>query len=474
MPKSASKAGTRGTGKGARPRSSGRKKTLKELGLQRAPSARELFARELRAELPVYSKRRVRQKQSFWSLVTLHAKFRALPSAHMAMWGARAEKENEERRVILHDRHAAAHGDKRNEETLEAPPAFPENDGGATTRWLRLDCSAEPPSDASEIAEVEARSPTEVDRLQWVDDLGSNRRSLRRLPESLGELGRGSYGCCYIFEDEDSGEHVCAKLQKAADDSDGERALRNELHIMTACNHPNVMRAFAVVRCLGIGRHALLMAKCDCDLRAWLEVSCASAAVEQDHGEARRQRSGVLLQACRGYAHLHGAGYLHLDIKPENVLVQTGTGGEGVRVCIADFGISRSWSPCGSADICYASASSIQSDGYRPWDLHHAGQGRVPLRPRHDIWAFGCLVYDVCSVHSRARGGEGLGPRLFTGIPMHASYEDVMASRNYRLGAHLRPREAALVVRCQDLRDRRRNHLRMEEFVSSCRGLAAM
>ena len=308
----------------------------------------------------LYSKRRVRQKQSFWSLRTLHARFRTLPAAHMAMWVSRAEKEKEDRRAALRDRRAAAESNPSKLDTPAAPPACPEAAHGATTKWLRLDCSAEPPSDASEVAEEEAPANAEVGRIQWVDDLGCDRRSLRRLPESQGELGQGSYGCCYIFEDEVTGEHVCAKLQKAAGDSEGERALRNEIRIMNTCNHPNVMRAFAVVHCLGIGRYALLMPKCDCDLRAWLEVSRAPAAAEEDDGPARRQRSRILVQLCRGYSHLHGAGYLHLDVKPENVVVQAATGTEGVRLCIADFGISLSWHSCGSADIAYAPASSIQ------------------------------------------------------------------------------------------------------------------
>ena len=179
------------------------------------------------------------------------------------------------------------------------------------------------------------------------------------------------------------------------------------------------------------------------------------------------------MQLCRGYAHLHGAGYLHLGVKPENVVVQNATGIEKVRVCVADFGISRSWRIVGHGST-YALASSIQCELYRPWDLYHAANGRVPLRPRLDFWAFGCLVYDVCYMHSRARGDSRPTARLFTGIPMAASYDSVMASRNYRLSAHLRPREAALVVRCQDLRDPRRNHTRMEELLSSCCGVAAV
>ena len=52
---------------------------------------------------------------------------------------------------------------------------------------------------------------------------------------------------------------------------------------------------------------------------------------------------------------------------------------------------------------------------------------------------------------------------------MSASYESVMASRNYRLRKHLRPRGAALVAQCQDLLNARFLHVRMEEYLVGCR-----
>ena len=48
-----------------------------------------------------------------------------------------------------------------------------------------------------------------------------------------------------------------------------------------------------------------------------------------------------------------------------------------------------------------------------------------------------------------------------------------MASRNYRLKKHLRPRGAALVTRCQDLLDPRFSHVRMEDYVEACRDVDA-
>ena len=118
-------------------------------------------------------------------------------------------------------------------------------------------------------------------------------------------------------------------------------------------------------------------------------------------------------------------------------------------------------------------ADVVHSELYRPWDLFHAAGGVVARRPRLDVWAFGCLVFDVCYEHPRAGGDAAGRPRLYSGIAMSSAYESVVASRNYRLTRHLRPRGAALVTRCQDLRHPRFLHARMDDYLLDCRGVDA-
>ena len=180
-----------------------------------------------------------------------------------------------------------------------------------------------------------------------------------------------------------------------------------------------------------------------------------------------------MVQACRGYAHLHAVGYLHLDIKPENVLVEPVGGRAAVTVLVADFGMAAWWKPRGSGGCGQVDADMVHSELYRPWDLFHAAGGAVAKRPRLDAWAFGCLVFDVCYEHPRQGGNPEERPRLYTGISMSSEYESVVTSRNYRLTKHLRARGAALVTRCQDLLNPRLLHARMEDNVVECRGVDA-
>ena len=233
------------------------------------------------------------------------------------------------------------------------------------------------------------------------------------------------------------------------------------------------MRAFAVLRVGGTGQHALLMACCESDLRAWLTRRLASAVAEESGAPLQGVSSAVLVQACRGLAHFHSVGYLHLDIKPENLLVQPAGGLWSIRVLIADFGVAECWKPRKGKELSYVDADAVQSPGYRPWDLFHACKGTVALRPRLDVWAFGCLVFDVCYERPRLGGDPAKRPRLYSGISMSASWECVMASRNYRLRKYLRTQGAALVARCQSLLDARFLHVRMEDYLVACREVAA-
>ena len=460
--------------------SSGCRKTIRELGVGRVASARELFARDLRLQLRVHQKRRVTRKQGFWDLRTMQARYRALPEATRATWVAKAEALKQERLAELDRR-------KRSATQALAPAAAgaasPPGHGRAagsgrplatTTTWLRLECCAESPGHTPEFpAPAFSASDAAPDELEWVESAGGGRRSLRRLPGAGGSLGVGTYGSCHIFEDADTGERWCAKLQRTPRDKDQEASLRLELKISRACNHTNIMRAYAVLAAGGADRHALLMACCECDLRTWLTRRLASAVAERPETPRQDNNSAVLVQACRGLAHLHGVGYLHLDVKPENVLVEPVGGQATIRVLIADFGVAASWKPRKGAPVSLVDADTVQSPGYRPWDLYHASKGSVALRPRLDVWAFGCLVFDVCYEHPRSGEDPANRPRLYTGISMSASYESVMASRNYRLRKHLQSRGAALVARCQNLLEARFLHVRMEEYLVGCREIAA-
>lgn len=154
-------------------------------------------------------------------------------------------------------------------------------------------------------------------------------------PESLGRfqvlerLGAGASGEVLLGLDPKLQRRVAIKLLRArsedepSGDSELAQRLRNEARALAQLNHPNVV----TVHELGSheGRDFMVSELVEGGtLRDW----CARA--ERSPGEIVE----VFVQAGRGLAAAHGAGLVHRDFKPENVLVSA----DG-RVRVADFGL---------------------------------------------------------------------------------------------------------------------------------------
>ena len=86
---------------------------------------------------------------------------------------------------------------------------------------------------------------------------------------------------------------------------------------------------------------------------------------------------------------------------------------------------------------------------YRPLHLFHAAGSEVSVCYSFDVWAFGCIVFDVLQEHPRSRSAVAKVARLFSGVRMNDEYDYVLRVRNYRLVQMLEKEVATLVIRCQ-------------------------
>ncbi|MGW5066800.1 serine/threonine-protein kinase [Streptomyces cyaneofuscatus] len=105
-----------------------------------------------------------------------------------------------------------------------------------------------------------------------------------------------------------------------------------------------------------------------------------------DAGVPEDDRSGLIAGICEGLAHLHSSGWVHADLKPENVLL----GGDR-SVKLSDFGLATELTgthgyvpPLGTLD-------------YFPPERWRAPLGElgVRVRPTADIWALGIVIHEV-------------------------------------------------------------------------------
>ncbi|MEU3570664.1 serine/threonine-protein kinase [Kitasatospora sp. NPDC036755] len=107
-----------------------------------------------------------------------------------------------------------------------------------------------------------------------------------------------------------------------------------------------------------------------------------------DEAEGARIVTGI----CEGLAHLHRSGWVHTDLKPENVLI--GADGE---VRLSDFGLAIELT--GTHGHC----APMGTPDYLPPERWKEPLGRhgVKVRTTADIWALGIVIHEVFAAGSR-------------------------------------------------------------------------
>ena len=159
--------------------------------------------------------------------------------------------------------------------------------------------------------------------------------------EVHGVLGEGGLGTVYRAHDQDLDRPVALKVLR------GESSGAAEAAAMAQLSHPHVVDVFAVVT--AGDATVIVMQLIDGDnLRQWL-------------AETPRRREailGVCLGAGEGLAAVHERGFVHRDVKPENILVTSS--GEGV---IADFGLADVVTAARAGGGTHAYAAPEQLEG---------------------------------------------------------------------------------------------------------------
>jgi predicted Ser/Thr protein kinase len=195
------------------------------------------------------------------------------------------------------------------------------------------------------------------------------------------EAGRGGMGRVYVATDSRLGRTVALKAVRRPTDSAQRERLRREARAAAALAHPGICTVFA-------------LEELDGDLFIASEF-IEGRTLRQETAGGPRPTAGQALEAARqivaALAAAHGAGIVHGDLKPDNVMRSY----DG-RLKILDFGLARSESA--GAELASASdaAAAAGTPGYMaPEQLN----GR-PRDARADVFAFGVLMYEyVSGVH---------------------------------------------------------------------------
>lgn len=198
--------------------------------------------------------------------------------------------------------------------------------------------------------------------------------------ELISRQGSGSYAVVWRARRRSDGAAVAVKELKQACESWEDVVNMKEVAVMRALgSHPNVLRLHAVTRLSG--RAYLILDQCDCNVYQVISSQRTLAAGKGafSEGEVRWLMRHVL----SGLHHMHSAGWMHRDMKPENVLLSSLD--STAKVC--DFGQARQVLPrTGNGGKL---TDYVSTRWYRAPELllHAPWYG-----PAVDVWACGCMM----------------------------------------------------------------------------------
>jgi hypothetical protein len=186
----------------------------------------------------------------------------------------------------------------------------------------------------------------------------------------LEPLGSGGSGSVWLARDEQTGLDVALKIVAR----EGKAAARAEREAAAAARlrHPSCLRAYSFAR---DPRHVYI---------AYEFVPGRTFREALRAGELDDRRAiEACAQICEGLAHAHGAGVLHRDVKPSNVLLAEG---ERVSVRLLDFGLAR-----------MADAETLTAQGDVPGTLAYIAPERLAgdeASAASDVWAVGVMLWE--------------------------------------------------------------------------------
>jgi serine/threonine-protein kinase len=187
------------------------------------------------------------------------------------------------------------------------------------------------------------------------------------------ELGRGGMGIVYLARDVSLDRPVAIKLLPPLLSVDPARRARfvREARIAASLSHPHIVPIHAVEERGGLVWFVM----------AFVDGETLGERVRRAGPLGSQEAARVLREVAWALGHAHAHGTVHRDVKPDNILLERGTG----RAMVTDFGIARA-----------ADDDGGESTGQRagtPQYMSPEQAAGEPVDARTDLYSLGVTMY---------------------------------------------------------------------------------
>ncbi|XP_057294270.1 death-associated protein kinase related-like [Hydractinia symbiolongicarpus] len=226
--------------------------------------------------------------------------------------------------------------------------------------------------------------------MQHIEDLVNKTESYDKHYDVLNELGRGRFAVVKKCTCKKTGKHYAAKVIKKSRTNShgrsGREQLLLEIDILNQSNHPKMVRLYNVF-------------ETRTEMQLILEFAAGGDlhrhCIEGDVARTEKEICYLIRQICEAVRYLHDQNIVHLDLKPDNILLAKHSE-VFPEIRLIDFGLSR------RLDVPYSQFDIVGTPEYvAPEVLAYE-----PIDYGSDMWSVGVVTYVLLSGISPFAGDD--------------------------------------------------------------------
>ena len=232
----------------------------------------------------------------------------------------------------------------------------------------------------------QAQASTPNERLTFLceDCRAELKRSPQPIPgyDMVRVLGRGGMGCVTLGRDQKTGRAVAIKtlLPEAAVSDKAMRRFLREIEVAAALKHPHI------VEFLDRGTHKGVVFL----VTEFVQGADAAKLADANGGKLPcSQAVKIISQVLDALAHAHTHGFIHRDIKDQNILVSDSATNPQAK--LTDFGLAKSFAQSGMSGVTMAGEAAGTIAYMAPEQLRNFRD----VRPQSDIYGIGMTAYSL-------------------------------------------------------------------------------